>query len=83
MTEQEVAGAEAAMEKRMEEKKKEVLAASRARTQEKSDKALADVQARRAAEAKGKGKGKQVHYEFVLARGDLQIYPEFIVVFSV
>ena len=33
--------------------------------------------------AKGKGKGKQVHYEFVLARGDLQIYPEFIVVFSV
>eukprot|EP00927_Polykrikos_kofoidii_P050145 TRINITY_DN44076_c0_g1_i1.p1 TRINITY_DN44076_c0_g1~~TRINITY_DN44076_c0_g1_i1.p1 ORF type:complete len:554 (-),score=65.29 TRINITY_DN44076_c0_g1_i1:96-1757(-) len=34
---------------------------------------------------KGAGKiyGQQLHYEFIVARGDLQLYPEFIVVFDV
>jgi hypothetical protein len=33
--------------------------------------------------SKGKGKGKQLHWEFVIERGDLQIYPEFIVTFDI
>ena len=32
---------------------------------------------------KGKGKGLQTHWEFVIPRGDLQIYPELIIKFSV
>ena len=31
---------------------------------------------------KAKGKGKQVHWEFVVPRGDLQIYPELIIRFA-
>merc|ERR1712151_1025441 len=28
---------------------------------------------------KGKGKGKQLHWEFVVQRGDLQAYPELLI----
>ena len=31
---------------------------------------------------KGKATGRQLHWEFVVRRGDLQIYPEFIIDFE-